>query len=396
MKKLAILSSHPIQYNAPMFAALSQSSDIDLRVFYCWEGTAGGLDHEFNRAVTLDVPLLQGYAWEQVPNIAKDPGTHHFKGIDNPEMIGRITAWEPDAILVFGWAWRTNLAVMRHFHGRVPVLFRGDSTLISSQQAAWKKWLRRPLLTWVYRHIDLALSPGTNNRAYLRAMGVPDHRIVPMPHAIDIKRFSIDDDCAQARARAARLALGIADDAVVFLFAGKFVYRKQVGVLIDAFGRLVEAGENVHLLLAGDGPDRTALMQQSSGMANVHFIGFRNQSEMPETYQMADVYVLPSLFETWGLGVNEALSSGCVAIASDMTGCAPDLLDGKQYGRVFQCGDAGQLADAMADFAGRKAELKGLGYLAAAAGSEWSVESASAAARRAVISLNLARDTDVA
>lgn len=394
--RLAVLTSHPIQYNAPMFADLAARPDIDLRVFYCWEGTAGALDHEFNRAVTLDVPLLQGYAWEQVPNVARDPGTHHFKGIDNPEMVGRITAWKPDAILVYGWAWRTNLAVMRHFHGRIPVLFRGDSTLISSQQAAWKKWLRRPLLTWVYRHIDLALSPGTHNRAYLRAMGVPDHRIAPMPHAIDIDRFSRADGEALTRARAARQALGIADDAVVFLFAGKFVYGKQIDVLIEAFGRIVGTRGDVHLLLAGDGRDRAALMQRSSGLTNIHFIGFRNQSEMPETYMMADVYVLPSLFETWGLGVNEALSSGCVAIASDMTGCAPDLLAGKQYGRVFQCGNIGELAQAMTDFAGRKAELEALGQLAASAGSAWSVAAASSAARQAVLSLRIARDVDVA
>ncbi|MDF1722292.1 MAG: glycosyltransferase family 4 protein [Minwuia sp.] len=392
--KLAILSSHPIQYNAPLFRTLASETDLDIQVFYCWEGTANSLDHEFNRTVTLDIPLLDGYDWQMVENISDDPGTHHFRGIDNPAMIERITDWAPDAILVYGWAWRTNLAVMRHFHGRIPVLFRGDSTLISSQQAAWKRWLRRPLLTWVYRHIDLALSPGIRNREYLRTMGVPDRRIMTMPHAIDIDRFASTDTAARERARHARQALGIDDTAIVFLFAGKFVYRKQVDVLITAFARAQESAKDIHLVLAGDGPDRAALMQQSAELPNIHFLGFRNQSEMPETYMMADVYVLPSVFETWGLGVNEALSAGCLAIASDMTGCAPDLLDGKPYGRVFRCGDADRLADAMLDLIRDRSRMEALGAMAASASEEWSIQAASAATQQAVRSIAMERGVD--
>jgi len=110
----------------------------------------------------------------------------------------------------------------------------------------------------------------------------------------------------------------------------------------------------------GDGPDEPALREQASGLSFVHFAGFRNQSEMPETYRMADVYVLPSVRDTWGLGLNEALTAGCVAIASDRVGAAPDLLQDKPYGRIFACGDAMALCATMQELAEIHADLREL------------------------------------
>ncbi|WP_281016454.1 MULTISPECIES: glycosyltransferase family 4 protein [unclassified Minwuia] len=379
--RLAILSSHPIQYNAPLFRELANQDGLTLRVFYCWEGTANSFDHEFNRPVTLDIPLLEGYDWEMVPNVAKDPGTHHFGGLHNPEMNSRIARFDPDCLLVFGWAWRTNLSALRHFHGRIPVLFRGDSTLRSTHHARWKSWLRRTLLTWVYRHVDLALSPGQENRKYLKAMGFPEDRIRHMPHAIDIHRFSADDPESSRRAHEMRSNLGISPEALVFLFAGKFVQRKQVHVLLAAFRELRTElpSSDMHLVLVGDGPDEPMLRRQSEETPSVHFCGFRNQSEMPATYRMADVYVLPSVRDTWGLGLNEALAAGCVAIASDHVGAAPDLLEARQYGRIFECGNSAALCAAMREFVDLRSDLPMLARQAVEDSPGWSIESAAEA-----------------
>lgn len=380
-RRLAILTSHPIQYNAPLFRELAAQEGLTIRVFYCWEGTANAFDHEFNRPVTLDIPMLEGYDWEMVPNIARDPGTHHFGGLRNPEMNARIAGFAPDTLLVFGWAWRTNLSALRHFHGRVPILFRGDSTLDSTHHARWKSLLRRILLTWIYRHVDLALSPGQENRRYLKAMGLPESRIRHMPHAIDIQRFSATDPETARRAAAMRADLGISSSALVFLFAGKFVHHKQVHVLLSAFKALQDKlpDEEMHLVLAGDGPEDPNLREQAAELSSVHFTGFRNQSQMPETYRMADVYVLPSLRDTWGLGLNEALTAGCVAIASDRVGAAPDLLKDKPYGRIFTCGDAMALCTTMLELARNRADLQELGRQAAAESAAWSISSAAQA-----------------
>jgi glycosyltransferase involved in cell wall biosynthesis len=376
--RLAILTSHPIQYNAPLFRELARREEVTIRVFYCWEGTANTFDHEFNRPVTLDIPLLEGYDQEMVPNVARDPGTHHFSGLHNPDMNRRITAYAPDALLVFGWAWRTNLAALRHFHGRVPILFRGDSTLVSKHGSGWKAGLRRLVLTWVYRHVDLALSPGQENRKYLTTMGFPERRIRHMPHAIDTHRFSAADPETGKRADELRAHLGIGPGALVFLFAGKFVPHKNIPVLIDAFRQLrsMLPAEDIHLVLAGDGPDGPALRELGQDLPGIHFLGFRSQSEMPETYRMADIYVLPSARDTWGLGLNEAMTAGCVAIASDRVGAAPDLLAGRPWGRIVESGNADALCAVMAELARNRASLPGLGQQAAEASSGWSMKAA--------------------
>ena len=163
--RLAIVSTHPIQYNAPVFRALAAREDLDVKVFFGWQGTASQLDVEFGRAVTWDIPLTEGYDHTFVENVSRQPGTHRFMGLRNPDMVAQIESFEPDALLVYGWSNWTHLSVMRHFKGRVPIFFRGDSTLMSSDRR-WKALLRRRVLTWVYRHVDHAIYVGQRNRDY--------------------------------------------------------------------------------------------------------------------------------------------------------------------------------------------------------------------------------------
>ncbi|MDF1734036.1 MAG: glycosyltransferase family 4 protein [Minwuia sp.] len=387
--RLAIVSSHPIQYNAPLFQELARNSPLEIRLFYCWEGPGGTIDREFGRQVIWDIPLLDGYDWEIVPNVSADPGTHHFNGLNNPEMVDRISRWQPDAVLVYGWAWRTNLRVLRHFHGQTPILFRGDSTLASVRGPRLKRWLRRPVLRWVYSHVDIALTPGTRNSEYLRHMGLPMDRISHMPHSIDTERFGTTSGAVPNLRNHERAQLGIGEHDPVFLYAGKFVSHKRVDTLIDAFRKVANAVPGAHLVLAGDGAGKTALDAQARDLSNVHFPGFRNQSAMPGLYQMADVFVLPSSSETWGLSVNEALTAGCMAIASDQVGCAPDLLADTTYGRIFPCGDVDTLARIMISIAEDPAALYLNGRQAAKASSNWSTYAASTALQSAIAKLVL-------
>lgn len=374
--RLAILSTHPIQYNAPFFRELSSRTGLELRVFYSWEGTARSNDPEFGRPIAWDIPLLDGYDWELVPNMASDPGTHHYRGLDNPEMNLRVEDWHPDALLVYGWAWRTHFRAMRHFKGRLPVLLRGDSTLMTGSRAAWKRLLRRPALTWVYRHVDIALSPGQRNHAYLRMMGVAEHHIRHMPHAIDTEHFSPRVSLYHDTAVQIRRKNGIRDEETTFVYAGKLVARKSVDTLINAFHKVAAESKDARLLIVGEGPERERLQAMASEQPRITFLGFQNQAEMPAVYLAGDVFVLPSYEETWGLAVNEALALGKPVIASDRVGAAPDLLTGRAYGRIFPCGDAVALSRAMQEFASSPLDLVELGIEARRDSASWSLPSA--------------------
>lgn len=335
-KRLAIISTHPIQYNAPLFQLLSSRNNIKVKVFYTWGESVlnDKYDPGFGKQIKWDIPLLEGYEYKFLKNISKNPGSHHFKGIQNPDIISEIEMYQPSAILVFGWSYRSHLKVLRHFKGRVPILFRGDSTLLDDT-SAFKKLLRKLCLTWVYKHIDYALYVGTNNKAYFLNSGVATNKLKLVPHAVDNKRFEqLKDNSAAILVR--RRELGFEKDDLVLLFAGKLESKKDPKALFELMKSMDAA--NLKLLIAGDGDLYAEIIHLSKSDKRIKCIGFQNQSLMPAVYQMSDILILPSKGpgETWGLALNEAMAAGCSVIASSKVGGAIDLIKPGINGFIFQ------------------------------------------------------------
>lgn len=360
--RLAIVITHPIQYYAPLFQLLAQQPELQLRVFYTWsQAQKEKFDIGFKRMVEWDIPLLEGYDYCFVPNTAKRPGVHHFMGIQNPDLIHQIVRWKADALWVNGWNFYSHLQVMRYFKGKIPVYFRGDSTLLD-ERAGLRRFLRRRVLRWVYRHVDYALYVGKQNKAYFLAHGLQPHQLIFAPHAVDNKRFMCDEEEHNQQAQQWRREMGIPDDAFVFLFAGKFEPKKNPFILLDAFltaGAVLTAGKvqglsgrEAHLLYVGNGILEDELKQRVQAFpqlaCRVHFLPFQNQSLMPVVYRLGQVLVLPSSYqETWGLAVNEAMACGRPVIVSDRVGCAVDLVMEGKTGWIFPAGDVYALRELM-------------------------------------------------
>jgi len=130
--------------------------------------------------------------------------------------------------------------------------------------------------------------------------------------------------------------LGIQDNHLVILFAGKFEEKKDPQILMDAFLSLNR--RDLHLLFVGNGALEAKLKAQAKDNRNIHFMDFQNQSKMPAVYQCCDLFCLPSMGpnETWGLAVNEAMASGKAILASDAVGCATDLVKIEYNGAIFK------------------------------------------------------------
>lgn len=334
MKKLAIITTHPIQYYAPVFKLLHQRGNISIMVFYTWGQEAESkFDPGFGKSVSWDIPLLDGYTYTWVKNTAEEPGSNHFRGIVNPDLIKQLSEWQPDAILVYGWAYQSHLKVLQYFANKIPVYFRGDSTLLDEPRGI-KGILKYIFLRWVYKHVNHAFYVGTNNKAYYKKYGLKDEQLSFAPHAIDNERFKAERN---EEANELRLSLNLKAEDILVLYAGKFEPIKNVELLVSAFVKLNKPG--VHLLLVGNGikePLLKSLASNSKTANNIHFLDFKNQSYMPTLYQAADLYCLPSLSETWGLAVNEAMACDRAVLVSDMVGCAVDLVKEKCNGAVFK------------------------------------------------------------
>ena len=245
-KKLAIITSHPIQYYAPVFQLLAQK--LEIKVFYTLGNSSlKKYDVGFKQQIEWDIPLLEGYDYEFLENVAKDKGSHHFKGIVNPNAIERIKNYQPNAILVYGWAYSSHLKIIRHFKNKVPVYFRGDSTVLN-QKSNFKNLLKRIFLTWIYQYIDVAFYVGTANKAYFRTYGLKNHQLVFAPHAIDNKRFG---EIRNNEALKIRAKFSINEEDILILFAGKLEPVKNPLLLLTAFKDLKK--DDVHLVFVGNG-----------------------------------------------------------------------------------------------------------------------------------------------
>jgi glycosyltransferase involved in cell wall biosynthesis len=339
--RLAIVTTHPIQYYAPLFRLLAKSPELELKVFYTWSQSGSGakFDVDFGKMVEWDIPLLDGYDYAFVPNAAKDPGLHHFNGIRNPVLIPDIKKWKADILLVIGWNFRSHLACMRYFKGRIPVLFRGDSTLLD-EKPGLKRKLRRIFLKWVYTKVDYALYVGKNNHDYFHIHGLREDQLLWIPHTVDNERFKGSGGLEQ-EARAWQKDLGINDDDLVLLFAGKLEPKKDPEFMIRLANEIPDP--RLKLIIAGNGKLEAELKRKASADKRLIFLDFQNQQKMPVVYRLCDIFVLPSVGpgETWGLAVNEAMACKRPVIVSAKCGCAPDLVKEKITGWVFEPGSVG-------------------------------------------------------
>ncbi len=346
--KLAIVTSHPIQYYAPWFRHLAQSTEIEIKVFYLWDfGVTQQVDAGFKQLLQWDIPLLDGYNYEFVPNVSSNPGTHNFWGLQNPTLIQQVNSYHPDAVLLMSynyasiqrliWSWNTHQA---------PLLFRGDSHRLIPTNGI-KYLVKRQLISQIFRRFAACLYVGKANHDYFRYHHVAENRLFFAPHAIDNDRFFAQTEIANQQAQLWKQELGIPPTDNVLLFAGKFESKKRPLDLLTAF---IQANlDRVSLLFVGSGTLEPELQAAADRHPNIYIAPFQNQTLMPRTYAIADLVVLPSYGsgETWGLAINEAMCIARPAIVSNHVGCAQDLIEPGINGLVFPAGDTNALANCL-------------------------------------------------
>jgi glycosyltransferase involved in cell wall biosynthesis len=359
---LAILSTHPIQYQTPIWSRLGAEGRIPFEVWYLSDfGIRPSYDAEFGKAFKWDVDILSGYPY-QVLNKGSDPN-HFWKCRLQTGLHDRIRESGVKAVWIQGWQvagyWQ---AVHQAAAAGVEVWLRADSNDLS-RTSWWKKPFKYPALRYFFSHVDRFLCVGSANRRLYSQYGVSKTKLFDAPHAVDNNRLASQADKLRPKRGEIRRQWGIQDDAFCVLFCGKFIAKKRPFDLIHAAGHLRKDGRmpNIHLLFVGSGELQQELRaacdtvfdseppnaaRTGNGAVRASFAGFLNQSEISQAYVAADCLVLPSdSRETWGLVVNEALVSGLPCITSNQCGCTEDLI-GPEWS--FKVGDSARLADKIA------------------------------------------------
>lgn len=382
--RVAVVATHPVQYQVPWFRGLAALPELEMKVYYGLLPTPEQQGRGFGMPFSWDIPLLSGYQWEALPSSRRTPSLGGFWSNSTPVVSYALRVFDPDVLVLTGWnslplvqAW---LAGLRQ---RIPMLMRAESNALRAR-AAWKRWLHK----WYLGRIAMFVAIGRSNREFYLQSGVAPERIGTALYFVDNARIRAEyEQFAQTRA-ALRSEWGVPESAFCFLYAGKLEAKKRILDLLEAMREVVakEPG-GAHLLVVGSGEMMSKARRFSDTYRlPVSFAGFLNQTRMASGYAAADCLVLPSDYgETWGLVVNEAMVCGLPAIVSDRVGCTPDLIDEGTTGFTFPFGDVAALTRRMIELVRRPAFARRMGTEARTRIAEYSVEAAVAGTLEAIL-----------
>lgn len=338
--RLAILATHPVHYQVDLFRRLNQVPGLEPTVLFCSRfGLDRQVDHTFGTAVRwYDESILEGYPHKFLANLSWEKTPASFFGTLNPGILKETRGDRYDALLVQGYSGLTEwLAFL--FAKRPPcrVLFRGETTALPAS-AGRAHPLRRGILRTLARRVDAFLPIGTSSREFYLRQGIPPERLFDSPYAVENDRFFRQAEAMRAQREEIRKSLGIAPGLPVILCVAKMIPRKRPLDLLNAYEmtRLPAT-----LLFVGDGPLRAGVeaAAKQRRLNHVLFTGFQDQNSLPRFYAAADLFVLPSEYEPWGLVVNEAMCFSLPILTTRGVSSAVDLVLQGQNGFLYDAGE---------------------------------------------------------
>jgi glycosyltransferase involved in cell wall biosynthesis len=281
-----------------------------------------------------------------------------------------------DAVISFvgyicGVFWITYLATKL---SGAKFLFGTDATNLAARDGrAWKRSFKKVVWPKLFGLADQVIVPSSGTVELMRSLGLPRERITLTPYTVDNDWWT--EQCKEVDRSAVRASWGASPGDMIILFSAKLQPWKRPLDLLQAFAKATIS--NALLVFAGEGPLREQLEWEAKvlGVASrVRCLGFVNQGTLPAVYRSADVMVLPSEYEPFGVVVNEAMCCGCPVIASDRVGAAIDLVAPTERGFVYPYGDIEALTAVLRRVAADRAFLESVGSACVARMQTWSPE----------------------
>ncbi len=333
--RVLFLSIVPSPYQRDLFARLAARDDVEVRVVYCETGSPDSPWPEKDLASYESVMPGFYLSWG---------GSRFLVNASVPPVR------DADVVVCNGYMTLAAQRLMRRCRGQVPVLFWGEKMVAASPGLKGKvqRWIARPL-----QHVDgfVAIGRGAKEDYERRYPGKPVHSI---PYFCEMEPFRED------RPHRPRTP-------PVILFCGQMIERKGLDILLNAFAKVREADIKARLLLVGREEDLPVMLREIPERfhPDIENAGFQAPEALPAFFRRADLFVLPSRYDGWGVVVNQAVGAGLPVIVSDAVGAGPDLVREDSNGYVFPSGDADALADSIIRL------LRAPRRLAAASDASW-------------------------
>jgi len=348
-RKIVILTEIVAPYRIPVFNALARRQGVDLHVIFLAETDAALRQWPvYKNEIRFSYQVLGSWRLRAGKRLL----------LFNRGLWSALSKANPAVIICGGYNYSASWEALAWARRRVVRFVLWSESNGQDARSGWK--LVERLKSYFVRHCDGFAVPGKTAFAYLKSLGASEAAIVTAPNAVDNDLFA--SEAAAARAHGGEFREKLKLPKRFILFVGRMVPEKGVFDLLEAYVKLdssLRSEVGLGLVYAGDGIARQELMRRAKSVVPgiVCFPGFENREELAGLYALAEMLVLPTHSDTWGLVVNEAMASGSPIIVSDVAGCAADLVEDGWNGRVVPPRDAERISEAI-DSIVRHSELR--------------------------------------
>lgn len=348
--KLISVTTFPTWYQVAFYRELAQRLGTDFQAIFAHGGHADGIsDPTWGDSIALNqTGLLEGY-----DNVVlnRRPGQTLAEAVrlPVPEVADHLRSLHPDAVLL-------------NDHGRTPackVAIRaarglGARLLLRSTpydvrpSSLQRELARTSYLRFRYRVFDKFCAVGTLPRIHFERYGGDPGRVVSSPYCADeffLKPLAAEPQRSERR-ELFRERHGIASAERVLLTVSRLIPLKRIGWTLRAFERSRKLRE-AHLVIVGDGPDR-GIVERATGSSvstSITWLGAQDRAGVADALAAADMFVLPSEFEPWGVVVNEALLFRLPVVLSDRVASSVDLVQPGVTGYTFRWDDENEYVE---------------------------------------------------
>lgn len=338
MKKIAIVTTHPIQYQIPLFKKLKKYK-IDVDVFFASaHGVSSKIkDHEFNQKFNWDIykSPLGGYK----SYFSKKQKSSIFDfSISFKNLEHYLKKKNYDGLLILGWNKVLYLkALFLAKKLKIKTILRVETNL-ESKNFFLKKYLKFFILRIFFKLFDSFLYIGSLNKKFYTFYGVPKKKLYYAPYFVENNFFKKKIDKKNIIKK-----LNLKNKKII-LFVGKLIERKNPYDFLKLAQKFKD-NKKIHFLIVGSGKlqDNCQNFIDHNKLDNTTIIGFLNQKKIRDIYSISDLMILTSKYETWGLVINEAMASGVPVIATKESGATIDLIENGKTGYSYNYHNFNQL-----------------------------------------------------
>ncbi|MFP4694334.1 MAG: glycosyltransferase family 4 protein, partial [Halothece sp.] len=264
-----------------------------------------------------------------------------------------------DVIVFNGYMSLTAQLALRWQAKQVPCIFWGETMVASSEGLKGKI---QPLLAQPLENCQGIAAIGSQAvETYQQRF--PNKPVFNIPYYCDLTKFRQE---IPQRPRTPP----------TILFCGQMIPRKGVDLLLQAFEQLLDIGCEANLLLVGREAELPQMLEtlKDKTRQNINYAGFQAPENLPHFFQQADLFVLPSRYDGWGVVVNQAVGAGLPVICSDTVGAAKDLVEVNRNGLIVPAGDVQALTDALVYYLKHPEQIEMASEASQEKAKQWSPE----------------------